>query len=107
MAKEKYYDRYKFYRNDGEVSTLSRIEISKRPTDIKIVYKQNSTRYDILSLRYYGTSKYGWIIQMANAQYGPFEFDVPDRATVRIPYPLEEVLEEYEEKAQIITGSDL
>lgn len=33
---------------------------------------------------------------MANPEYGSMEFDIPDGAIIRIPYPLSTTLELYE-----------
>ena len=32
----------------------------------------------------------------ANPQYGSMEFEIPDKVTLRIPFPLTQTLEDYE-----------
>lgn len=95
MAKQ-YYDRYQDFRFNNQVKVLPFIKISERGTDIKIQYKINRTRLDIVSNTYYGTPYYGWLIMQANPQYGGLEFDIPDGAVLRIPYPLVSALQEYQ-----------
>lgn len=99
----KYYDRYKFYRDNGSVRTVHGITINERPTDIRYKYEIGNDRLDKLSQDYYGTPFYNWLILKANPQYGAIEFDIPDGVIIRIPFPLEEVLEEIEEKYQNLT----
>jgi hypothetical protein len=95
MAKQ-YYDRYKDFRINNEIKTLPFIKIKKRDTDIIIEYKKNKTRLDIVSNTYYGTPYYGWLILLANPRYG-LEFDIPDGSRIRVPFPLINVLQDYNE----------
>lgn len=96
MAKQ-YYDRYQDFRFDNQVKVLPFIKIPERETDIKIQYKMNRTRLDIVSNTYYGTPYYGWLIMQANPQYGGLEFDIPDGAVLRIPFPLISALQDYQQ----------
>jgi hypothetical protein len=95
MAKQ-YYDRYQDYRFGNNVKTLPFLKIPEKSTDIRINYKKNRTRLDIVSQTYYGAPYYGWLIMMANPQYGGLEFDIPDGAVLRIPFPLIPVLQDLE-----------
>lgn len=95
MAKQ-YYDRYQDFRINNQVKVLPFIKIKDRDTDIKIQYKINMTRLDIVSNTYYGTPYYGWLIMQANPQYGGLEFDIPEGAQLRIPYPLITALQDYQ-----------
>jgi hypothetical protein len=92
-----YYDRYKSFTNNNEVSVIPFIKITKSDTDILIRYNQGQTRFDRLSLRYYGSPYYGWLINLANPEYGQLEFDISDDSIIRIPLPLERALSEYED----------
>ena len=89
------YDRYSKFRNNGEVSMVPFVEIPVRDTDYYESYYVGKTRLDILSYEYYDNADYGWLILQANPQYGGNEFSIPDKATLRIPYPLSTVLEGY------------
>jgi hypothetical protein len=99
MAKQ-YYDRYQDYRFNNQVKTVPFLKIPTRSTDIFINYKSNKTRLDIVSQTYYGVPYYGWLIMMANPQYGGLEFDIPNEAVLRIPFPLIPVLQELENSTQ-------
>lgn len=107
MAKKRYYDRYKFYRDNGSVRTTYGLKIKKRATDVSYIYRTGIDRLDKLSQDYYGTPFYNWLILQANPQHGATEFDIPDDTVIRIPYPLEEVLDEIEEKVQNLTALDV
>ena len=43
-------------------------------------------------------SDYGWLILLANPDYGGMEFDIPDNTVIRIPFPLMDTLREYQQK---------
>jgi hypothetical protein len=96
MARQ-YYDRYQDFRINNQIKVLPFIKINSRSTDILIQYKSNRTRLDIVSNTYYGTPYYGWLIMQANPQYGGLEFDIPDGAILRIPYPLVSALQDYQQ----------
>ena len=70
-------------------------------TDKKIVYKQNITRLDKLSQDYYNNPYHGWLILLANPQYGGLEFDIKDREILRIPYPFNSAIERYIKEVEI------
>lgn len=89
------YDRYAKFRVNGQVSMVPFIEIPRRDTDYYESFYVGRTRLDLLSYKYYNNPDYGWLILQANPQYGANEFSIPDKATLRIPYPLGTVLEGY------------
>lgn len=90
-----YFDRYQQFRSNGNVSTLPRINIETLNTDKQYVYKLGKTRLDRLSQEYYTTPYYGWLILLANPQFGGLEFDIPDESIIRIPFPFNSALERY------------
>lgn len=93
----KYYDRYQRFEVNNQAKTVPFINIDKRPTDITQVYKKN-TRLDIISSNVYGSPYYGWIILQANPKFGGLEFNIPEGTELRVPFPLESVLQEYQTK---------
>jgi len=99
MAKQ-YYDRYQDFRFNNEVKVLPFIKLPNRNTDIIIEYKSNRTRLDIVSNTYYGTPYYGWLIMQSNPEYGGLEFDIPDGAYVRVPFPLVNALQDYQKATE-------
>lgn len=90
-----YFDRYGKFKNNGEIKPIPGIKIPVSPSDKNIVYEMGKTRLDILSQKYYNSPYYGFLIMLANPQYGGMEFDIKDRDVIRIPYPLESAIERY------------
>lgn len=89
------YDRYKLVRGEGKVGILPSITLSVKRTDYYEVYNQY-TRLDLLSNKYYKNPNYDWLILIANPEYGSMEYDIPYNSEIRIPYPLNTTLQEYE-----------
>lgn len=89
------YSRYKKFVNNGKVEMVPFIPIPKRPTDYYVYYEVGQTRLDLLSHEYYGDANYDWLIMQANPEYGSLEFKIPDKALLRIPYPLDVVISQY------------
>lgn len=89
------YDRYSQFRQDGSISIVPFGVIPPKDTDFFEVYAKGETRLDILSYQYYNDSNYGWLIMQANPQYGSIEFEIPDGAKLRIPYPLSQTIQDY------------
>jgi hypothetical protein len=56
---------------------------------------------DIISYNYYNDPNYGWLILMANPEYGSMEYNIPDGALLRIPYPLGETIEDYKKSIDL------
>ena len=71
-------------------------EIPKSSTDIYEVYRKGKMRLDQLSSQYYDSPDYAWLIMQANPEYGSMEFEIPDGAELRIPYPLNVSIDSYE-----------
>ncbi|MFW6219240.1 MAG: hypothetical protein ACOC33_00100 [bacterium] len=88
------FNKYRNYKNDNTVNLLPFIEIQERPRDKIIEYKQGITRFDKISNEYYGDPSYSWVILNANPEY-LFEWDIPDGTLIRIPFPIEQVLDDY------------
>ena len=93
----KEFDRYSKFRNDNSIEMVPFIEIRKKDTDIYIEYVRGETRLDNISFEYYNDPNFGWLILQANPEYGSLEYLIPDRAELRIPFPLELTLAEYKE----------
>ena len=81
---------------DGKMAKIPFIKIPEKASDIYTTYQIGRTRLDILSYQYYGDSNYEWLILQANPEYGPSEFLIPDNTRLRIPYPLEQTISQYE-----------
>lgn len=92
------YDRYKKVRSEGSFKIMPFIKLSKKSSDYYENYNPNLNRLDLLSSKYYGNPNYDWLIMLANPEYGSMEFNIPLNAEIRIPYPLETTLIEYESR---------
>jgi hypothetical protein len=95
----RYYDRYKDFRADGQMSTLPFIKLPVRSSDKRIV-TDNRTRFDKLSQQYYGNPYHGWLILQMNPEFGGLEFDIPENTIIIIPFPLDSSLERYQDKVE-------
>lgn len=91
-----YYDRYKFFRKNGQIEKVPFIPISSASTDILIEFDKNLMRLDTLSYKYYGDADYAWLIMQANPHFPSMEFSIPDKSPLRIPYPLTDAIARYE-----------
>ena len=89
------YDRYNRFRSNGGVCVPPGITIPKKSTDFYETYVRGITRLDLVSYDYYGDPGYDWLILMANPDLGNMEFEIPDGAVIRIPFPLNLTLENY------------
>jgi len=89
------YDRYSKVRLNGKIGIVPHVEIPKVDSDYYEVYERGKTRLDNLSYKYYKDTNYDWLIMLANPEYGSMEFDIPDGAQIRIPYPLQGVIQYY------------
>jgi len=91
----RYFDRYSNFRFNGGMKPLPGINIPEQSGDKLIIYKLGDTRLDKLSNSYYNSPYYGWLIMLANPQYGGLEFMIPDQSTIRIPFPFESAINRY------------
>lgn len=89
------YDRYNRFRINGQVLVPPFVKIRPKSTDFFETYHRGITRLDLVSYDYYGDPGYDWLILMANPDLGNLEFEIPDGALLRIPYPLDATIEGY------------
>ncbi len=90
------YNRYQQFRMNGTFKQVPFIKIPVRDTDMYTYYEAGKTRFDLLSYQYYDNPNYGWLILQANPEIGSLEYRIPDGTRLRIPYPLETVIKEYQ-----------
>ena len=90
------YNRYTKFIKDGNIATVPFVEIAKKSTDLFVTYETGKTRLDILSYQYYGDPNYEWLILQANPELGPMEYTIPNGTRLRIPFPLESTLSQYD-----------
>lgn len=93
--------RYSSFVNDGaNTSLVPFVKIPKRQSDYYVYYEVNKTRLDKLSYEYYGNPNYGWLILQANPSCSGLEFNIEDKTLLRIPFPLDSALNDYENKVK-------
>jgi hypothetical protein len=44
---------------------------------------------------YYNNPYSGWLILLANPEFGGLEFNIPDMTTLRIPFPYDSAISRY------------
>ena len=90
------YNRYSSFISNGKYKKVPFIEIPVRGTDCYTFYEIGKTRMDLLSYQYYNDPNYGWLILQANPSIGSLEFRIDNNTKIRIPYPLNVVIQGYE-----------
>lgn len=93
-----YYNRYRKLNSDETIISPPFIKLDEKATDIMIIYDVRKSRLDKISQEYYGVPYYSWLILMANPEFGGLEWNIKDNEAVRIPFPLDSTLKEYERK---------
>ncbi|HWY35755.1 MAG TPA: hypothetical protein VNX68_14010 [Nitrosopumilaceae archaeon] len=79
------------------MQTVPGIIISKRDTDKFIIYNSDKMRFDTIAADIYGDDLYSWLLSVANPEF-PLEFDIQNNSVIRVPFPLNDVITEYEQK---------
>ena len=99
MGKEYYY-RYQKFKVNGSYKPLPFIKLDTKPTDKTVVYRSQFSRLDKLSQIYYDNPYHGWLILLANPQYGGVEENIPDDEIIVIPFPFRDSLQVYIDKVE-------
>jgi hypothetical protein len=71
------------------------VDLPSNPSDKFEYWNPEFSRLDKLSQKYYGNPFYDFLILYANGDYVS-EFDIPDNALIRIPFPLNKAKADYE-----------
>ena len=95
MAGLQYNNRYQTFLVNGEQTVVQYVNLPGKSTDKRYIYKVGFSRMDKVSQQYYGTPYFGWLIMMANPQYGGMEYNIPDSSILTIPFPLLTSLQDY------------
>jgi hypothetical protein len=90
-----YYDRYKSFVKDSLIEPVAGIIIPQSSDDKTVVYKKGVSRLDKISNDYYNNPYSGWLIMQSNPQFGGLEFNIPDGASIRVPYPFDDAISRY------------
>lgn len=90
------YNRYSILANDnGTTEPMPFVNLPINQSDKYENWNTEFSRLDKLSQKYYGNPFYDFLILYGNNIYVS-EFDIPDNAVVRIPFPLNKVKADYE-----------
>lgn len=86
---------YKLLFVDGntKAASMPQVQISKRKTDKFVAYDYNKKRVDVIAGEIYEDETLWRLIMWANPDYF-IEYDIPAGTVLRVPYPLNEVLDE-------------
>lgn len=95
-----YFDRYSGFRINNEIKPLPGIKIPEASTDKVVIYKEGNSRLDKISNTYYNNPYSGWLILLANPQFGGLEFNIPDSTPLRVPFPFESAVSRYSEQVK-------
>lgn len=90
-----YYDRYQKFRENGNMKPIPGITIPELQSDKYAIYKQGESRLDKISNVYYNNPYSGWLIMLANPEYGGLEFNIPDMTSIRVPFPIDSAMSRY------------
>lgn len=90
-----YYNRYNEFLINGEQTVVPYVRIPSKPTDKKYIYRMGKSRLDKISQEIYSTPYFGWLIMVANPNFGGLETNIPDSTTLIIPFPLITSLQDY------------
>lgn len=90
------YDRYAGLNSNSGVDMLMPfVDIPVSQSDKYETWNSSFSRLDKLSQKYYGNPLYDFLILYANGEYLS-QFDIPDGALIRIPFPLGKAIASYE-----------
>ena len=90
-----YFNRYQQFLVDGEQTVLPYVTLPRKSTDVKYIYRAQQTRLDKISQEYYNSPYFGWLIMLANPEFGGLEWNIPDNAIIVVPDPLNASIQDY------------
>jgi hypothetical protein len=93
-----YFNRYKKLNNDEVTISPPFVKLDEKGTDSMVIYDARKSRLDKISQEFYGVPYYGFLILLANPEFGGLEWNIKDGQAIRIPLPLDVTLREYDRK---------
>ena len=84
---------YDYLKRGNEIKNMPSITIDVRETDKYVSYNSKTTRIDRIVGDIYEDETLGRLVMWANPDY-TYEFDIPDGTVLRVPFPLDDVLDE-------------
>jgi hypothetical protein len=95
MVGFQYYNRYNGFLVNGDQTVVPYVKLPSKTSDRRYIYIQGQSRLDKVSQQFYGSPYFGWLIMLANSEYGNQEWDIPDGTVLTIPFPLIASLQDY------------
>jgi hypothetical protein len=90
---------YSDFRQGEDWLQIPFIAVPELDTDKEVVYIPGQSLLTQISMKYYGVPYMGKFILAANPQFVN-EFDIDEETLIRIPFPLEEALNDFREAVQ-------
>jgi len=87
------YNFYSLLKNNDNLRNMPQVEIDRRVTDKSVTYNKQKNRLDTIAGKIYEDETFWRLILWANPEYF-LEFDIPDDTVIRVPYPLQDVINE-------------
>lgn len=88
---------YSLLKDNDKLKDMPKVQIDRRTTDKSVTYNKQKNRLDNIAGNIYNDETYWRLILWANESYF-MEFDIPDNTVIRVPYPLQDVLNEVQTK---------
>ena len=92
------YNRYAKLMRDGKICKMPPITLNKNATDAFETYSKDNSSLGNISYKHYDDPNYDWLILLANKEIADLEYQIPDNTLLRIPYPLDVAIQDYESK---------
>lgn len=92
---DSYWNRYDTFLLNGQQTVVPYVKLPSKSSDKKYLYKKNIGRLDKVSQEIYSSPFFGWLIMLANPQFGGQEWDIPDNSILIVPFPLITSLQDY------------
>ena len=91
---------YDFLKDGNTIKDMPRVTISRRTTDKTIVFNPRLMRLDRIAGDVYQDESLYKILMWANPEI-VYEFDISRGTIIRIPFPLNDVIQEIVSKIQL------
>ena len=91
----RYYNRYQDFFVNGQQTIVPFVKLPSKPTDKRFIYRVGVSILDKISQQFYDTPYFGWVILIANPEFGGLENNIPDGTDLIIPFPLVNSLQDY------------
>jgi hypothetical protein len=90
-----YFNRYQNFLINGQQTVVPFVSIPEKSTDKRYIFRQGMSRMDKISMEFYNSPYFGWLILSANPRFGGIEENIPDQTIISIPFPLVSSLQDY------------